>query len=87
MSGESSDGAGEELQSFLRRVAEHLADRSWNLTGKVVEVSTLASGRVLLMGDAAHAVSPNMGQVWGCESPAYVCFQIQKAYDVIQKNK
>jgi 2-polyprenyl-6-methoxyphenol hydroxylase-like FAD-dependent oxidoreductase len=52
-----------QLQDFLECIARQLASRPWYTTGNSVEVSSLHVGRVVLLGDAAHAISPVMGQV------------------------
>lgn len=43
-------------------IAEQLVDRPWYTSGSTLQVSRLTAPRVVLLGDAAHAVSAAFGQ-------------------------
>ncbi|KAK9792051.1 hypothetical protein WJX73_007017 [Symbiochloris irregularis] len=45
-----------------KKMAEQMAQRPWFFSGSTLQVPRLHHGRVLLLGDAAHAVSASVGQ-------------------------
>ncbi|KAK9794596.1 hypothetical protein WJX73_002898 [Symbiochloris irregularis] len=45
-----------------RSIAKQMAQRPWFFSGSTLQVPKLHCGRVLLLGDAAHAVSASFGQ-------------------------
>ncbi len=49
-------------QAMRREIAEQLVDRPWYTSGSTLQVSRLTAPRVVLLGDAAHAVSAAFGQ-------------------------
>lgn len=61
------------MQDFRRRVAYSLADagQRWRPIGAWVTCSSLVGPAVLLLGDAAHAVTPSMGL--GCNAAMEDC--------------
>ncbi len=50
------------MQAMRRVIAEQLVDRPWYTSGSTLQVSRLTAPRVVLLGDAAHAVSAAFGQ-------------------------
>lgn len=52
--------------STLHMLAEQLATAAWSWAGSWVRCSQLHGPQVLVIGDAAHAVSPSLGQ--GCNA-------------------
>ena len=50
------------MQAMRREIAEQLVDRPWYTSGSTLQVSRLTAPRVVLLGDAAHAVSAAFGQ-------------------------
>ncbi|GAX86073.1 hypothetical protein CEUSTIGMA_g13487.t1 [Chlamydomonas eustigma] len=52
--------------STIRMLAEQLASAPWTWAGSWVRCSQLHGPRILVIGDAAHAVSPSLGQ--GCNA-------------------
>jgi hypothetical protein len=49
-------------QAMRREIAEQFAQRPWYTSGSTLVVSRLTAPRVVLLGDAAHAVSAAFGQ-------------------------
>ena len=61
MSGPHS-GVVLRLQEMRRDIAQHFMERPWYTSGSTLQVSRLTAPRVVLLGDAAHAVSAAFGQ-------------------------
>lgn len=50
------------MQAMRREIAEQFSYRPWYTSGSTLMVSRLTAPRVVLVGDAAHAVSAAFGQ-------------------------
>ena len=67
-----------DLQEMRRDIAQQFTERPWYTSGSTLQVSRLTAPRVVLLGDAAHAVSAAFGQgvnsaleVWTVLSAVY----------------
>ncbi|KAK9830441.1 hypothetical protein WJX72_011767 [[Myrmecia] bisecta] len=49
-------------EDMVHKIAEQFVERPWYSSGSTLQTSRLHQGRVLLVGDAAHAVSAAFGQ-------------------------
>lgn len=62
------------MQEMRRQMAEQFAERPWYTSGSTLQVSQLTALRVVLLGDAAHAVSAAFGQGVNAALEVRCCF-------------